>query len=107
MELYSTYVKEVYGRETIHTEDYFVTYKIHKNGCYLVDMYIVPEKRNSGLAVELDKKVEDIAKSNGCNKMLTTIDIGNIKDNVLKVIKKCKYKFLKQTEFGVYFIKDI
>lgn len=107
MSLYGEYIKELHNRDEIEGDGWFVTYKILDDYCYLVDMYIIPEKRNSGLGLELNSKVEDIAKENGCSKLLTTVDIKCVKDDNLKLIKKCGYKLLKQNDSGLFFLKDL
>lgn len=72
--LYAKYIREREGKEIIETDDGFATYQIFDNGeCYLQDIYIVPEKRNSGLATEIANKVSEIAKERGCNLLIGSV----------------------------------
>ena len=107
MSLYGDYIKELHGREEVEGDGWFVTFEIKKPYCYLIDMYIVPEKRNKGLGLELNSIIEGIAKQKECNKILTSVDINCIKDDNIKLIKKCGYKLFKENKKGLFFIKDI
>lgn len=76
MQLYSAYIKEKYNRETLcYSEKAFITYEINKDECYIVDIYVDPEFRRSGVATEIAKEVEEIAKKAGCKYLTGTVNL--------------------------------
>ena len=107
MSLYGQYIKEIFNRDEIEKEHGFATYEIKGKYCYIIDVYVVPEKRESGYATELVEDVEDMAKKSGCEYMITTADIKNVQDRNLKLIQKFGYKTLRIDKKGIYFIKEL
>lgn len=87
MSLYKEYIKEREDKDIIESDSGFATYKIFNNGeCYLQDIYVVPNKRKSGLASEMADQVVDIAKENGCHTLLGSVCVdGNEPTRNLKV----------------------
>lgn len=72
--LYAQYIKEREDRDIIESDEGFATYKILANGeCYLQDLYVVPEKRQAGLAKEMTDKVVEIAKSRNCSILVGSV----------------------------------
>ena len=47
---WANYVEERLGVHTIENEDGFVTYHFTNGACYIVDVYVVKEKRKTGTA---------------------------------------------------------
>lgn len=64
--MWSLYVKEKSGVETVSDEHGFLCYKIHGEECYLEDIFILPEYRQRGIGSDLLDKVTEIAKEAGC-----------------------------------------
>lgn len=74
MSLYSQYVQERTDRQILETEYGFCTYVIQPNQIvYIEDVYVIPEHRDSGLASKFAKDIIEIAKNQGCNKMLASV----------------------------------
>lgn len=73
-DLFLKYKKEREGVESISVEGAFITYKWLKDYCYIEDVYCVPELRKTGIAHELSKSVEKLAKENGYKKLLGSVD---------------------------------
>lgn len=74
LSLYAQYIKEREDKEVIESDEGFATYKIFSNGeCYLQDLYVIPEKRKSGLAIEMTNKVVEIAKEHGCHTLVGSV----------------------------------
>lgn len=72
--LYGQYLAEREDKEIIESNEGFATYKIFSNGeCYLQDLYVIPEKRKSGLATEMANKVVEIAKERGCKTLIGSV----------------------------------
>ena len=64
--MWSLYVKEKSGVETISDEHGFICYKIHGEECYLEDIFVIPEYRERGVGSDLLIKAEALAKEAGC-----------------------------------------
>lgn len=69
--LYAQYILEREGFEIIEDEHGFATYRIKGEECYLRDVFIKPEFRQTGVGRSYVEKISDIAKVAGC-KLLTT-----------------------------------
>ncbi|MGE3608006.1 MAG: GNAT family N-acetyltransferase [Bacteriovoracaceae bacterium] len=110
MSLYADYINEIdCGRKIIESNDYFVAYFIHPHGeCYIEDMYIIPEKRKSGLCFEILRSIEEIAKSNNC-KILShaIVKTHKNKDHVEGASVAFGFKFHSETETEKNFIKEL
>ncbi len=74
MSLYKDYIKEREDKDIVESDDGFATFKIFPNGeCYLQDLYVVPSKRQSGLATELANKIVDIARERNCKTLVGSV----------------------------------
>lgn len=73
MSLYADYIKEREGREIVEDEFGFATYRIARQECYIVDIYVSPEHRRSGHAKKYADKITEIARERGCTYLLGTI----------------------------------
>lgn len=72
--LYAQYIKEREDKQIIESHEGFATYKIFNNGeCYLQDLYVIPEKRKSGLAKEMTDAVVKIAQEQGCHTLIGSV----------------------------------
>ena len=77
--LWSKYKKEREGIITLEKEFGFVSYRMFSDSnniryCYITDIYVDHDQRKSGLALEMAKEVEKIAKDDKCDFMLGSID---------------------------------
>lgn len=106
--LFGRYSKERAGREIIECDDYFVTYSFYPTHLFIEDMYIVPEKRGTGLCNEIISGLEGHAKANGINKTVVTIspEAKNI-DQVLLVVTKLNFKIFRSSEGLIYLSREI
>lgn len=66
MSLWAKYVKERDGRETIENENGFIVFLFKGEECYLEDIYVLPEKRLSGIGSSLFAMAEERARQQGC-----------------------------------------
>ena len=74
MSLYSSYLKERTEDNIIETNAGFITYRyINPSQVYVVDIYVLPEFRNKGIASLLADQVAEEAKAKGCSEMLGTV----------------------------------
>lgn len=76
--LYSQYIKERTFDSILETSEGFATYRfVHTTGgnkaVYIVDIYTVPELRNSGVAKRFADEIVKEAKEKGCNELFGTV----------------------------------
>ena len=71
---YGKYVKEREGKEIIEGDWGFATYLLEKDLLYVVDVYVVPEKRRKGLAKSIFNKLEIEAKNKNKSHIATSLD---------------------------------
>lgn len=64
--MWKAYVKERENLDTYENEHGFITYEIHDGLCFMSDIYVKPEFRNSTAAFKLWKAVKNIAIDAGC-----------------------------------------
>ncbi len=64
--LYAEYIKERLNGHMYETEQGFASYFIKNDMCLIEDIYVKPEFRRLGLAVEFGNKIEGIAREHGC-----------------------------------------
>jgi GNAT superfamily N-acetyltransferase len=108
MELFRQYLLE---RENVHllNEEWgFATYSFGEDHVYLQDIYVVPEKRNTGLGVHLMNEVGKMAKERGCSLMLGSVDEkGNGSEDMKSIMKHLGFK--EHTKLGsvVYYLREI
>lgn len=74
MSLYGRYIKERENRDIIEREHGFATYAFVDKMCYIVDVYVVPEQRQKGVASSLIREIEGVAIDQGATVIATTAD---------------------------------
>lgn len=108
MGLYSDYLKEREGLETLEAHDGFALYKINGNECYLQDIYVVPEKRKSHVATQMADAVAEIAKSRGCKWLVGSVSpAANNAHASLLVLISYGMKLQKADKDIIFFAKEI
>lgn len=74
MSLYAQYIKEHRNDECIESDKGFCTYRyLNSNQVYIVDIFILPEYRNSKEASDMADLVVKQAKEKGCKELLGTV----------------------------------
>ena len=108
MELYRQYLLE---RENTHLLDYdwgFATYSFGDNHVYLQDIYVVPEKRDAGLGVHLMNEVGRLAKEQGHEVMIGSVDDrGEGSKNMHEIMKHLGFIKYSEENTTSYYIKEI
>lgn len=74
MSLYGQYVQERSGYHIIETADAFATYSFHNGFVVIRDLYVCPEKRRSGIAAALAKRIITEALDRDCHTAWATAD---------------------------------
>lgn len=106
--MYSDYLKERAGLETLELERGFATYKFRGLDCYIQDIYVKPEYRKEGIASILADKIAVIAKHSGINILTGSVDAraetAEASDAVLRAYGMKPYV---TDEYVTYYSKEI
>jgi GNAT superfamily N-acetyltransferase len=71
--LYTDYLKERRGLETLADEDGFISYKVNRDECFIGEMFVSKDCRQKGLGRKLLTTVVDIARMNNCARVTANI----------------------------------
>jgi len=108
--LYSQYVKEREGLDTVENENGFCTYKIGDGWVFIQDIFVTPNQRFSKTATDMADEVVDLALKNGAKVLYSHVDTNALNwEQSIKFIQKygCNaIKFDKDTGL-IYFQKKI
>lgn len=106
--LYAHYIKERENKEIVESEKGFATYCFTNDGCYIVDIYVLPEFRKSGEASNMANQITEIAKSKGFNKLYGTVSpLANGSTESLKVLLAYGFKLDSSNSQLLVLKKDI
>lgn len=75
IQMYAKYIQEREGKSVLETEHGFAIYHFLGDYLYLVDIYVEPDYRRTGLATEILNQIKDIAKKNNYKKILGSVDL--------------------------------
>lgn len=62
------------SRYVYETEDGFAMYEIEGDRCYIIELYVLPEKRRFGTAKKICEQVGNIARQKECRVILGSWD---------------------------------
>lgn len=106
--LYGKYIEEREQRDIIENDSGFASYSFVDNMCYIIDVYVIPEKRISGMASNLCDQVCEIARRRGCGKIVTSVDPKtNGASGSMQVILKYGFKVFHTDGTLVWFEKEL
>jgi ribosomal protein S18 acetylase RimI-like enzyme len=76
MSLYAEYIAEREDLRIFEDEDGFATYKIlgPGGGCYIIDIYVRPSKRQRRKASHYANEIASFAKAQGCSHLIGSVD---------------------------------
>lgn len=108
MSLFADYRKEREGVDTIEHEHGFVSYKLFSDECYIIDIYVRPDFRKTGLASVLADKVKDIAKEHKCKILTGSVDTRlQSATTSAKVLLSYGFRFLRNDGPMSYFVQEV
>lgn len=109
MSLYRDFVQETGQLGIVESEDGFATYKIFPHGeCYIVDIYVVPEKRKTDVATRFADEISEIAKVQGCKQLTgTVIPSHRGSTTSLKVLLGYGFTLLRSEVDRIWFMKEL
>jgi ribosomal protein S18 acetylase RimI-like enzyme len=106
--MYADYLNELGVRQIIETDVGFITYRVSGNECYIIDIYVAPDKRKVHAASELADYVSEQAKKSGCTYLLGSVDLASKrKTESLKVLLAYGFKLAKCDEHSLFLTKDL
>ncbi len=75
LSLYAQYILEKTNDMILETENGWATYRYINDdrSVYILDIYVVPEKRRSGEMSKMANEIAYLAKAKGCTEMIGTI----------------------------------
>lgn len=76
--LHRDYKVEHDGVRILETSEGFATYKIEDKTLNFLEIYVVPNKRGKGKAVELTHQVHKIARELGASQVIAMVDPNDI-----------------------------
>jgi len=107
MDLWAEYFKEREGYETINTGKGVISFKIIGDDCYIRDIFVHPDFRNSNEGTFLADSVTEIAKSRGC-KFLTGSAVPSLRcTGPVFGLLKYGFKIKSSHEDFIAFIKEL
>lgn len=72
--LYAQYIKERENKDIIENDKGFATFQFLNNQqCYLQDIFVLPEYRETKIATEMADKVVEMAKEKNCNVLIGSV----------------------------------
>jgi GNAT superfamily N-acetyltransferase len=81
----------------------FATYVLHPEECYIEDVYVIPERRRSGVGAKLVDKISEVAKAHGCKRLVTTVNIKTTgRENSLIACFNCGFKIITASNDIIY-----
>lgn len=86
----------------------FATYHLNGNECYIEEIYVLPEKRNSNEATKIANYISEIAKENGSSILTGSVNLrANGKEASMKVLLAYGMSPVATNGDMVYFSKGI
>lgn len=74
MSLYSNYLEEKTNDHIIETDKGFATYRfVDESTVYILDLYVLPDFRQTGTASLIADSIVEIAKKKGCTSLLGSV----------------------------------
>ena len=107
--LYGQYIKERAGRGIVENDEGFATFDyIGEDVVYIVDLYVVPEKRKEGIASKLADVIVEQAVKDGKKHLLGSVDVtAKGAEASIAVLKAYGMKEYKVVEPMIFFNKQI
>lgn len=107
--LYAQYVKERENLDIVESEKGFATYQIYDNGeCYIRDIFVAPEFRNTKLTMDMQKQINDIAKTKDCKLLVGSVCLDtNNASKSLQILLNDKWQMYKIIGNMIFVKKDV
>lgn len=108
MSMYADYLKERENKHVLENDSGFLVYRIFDEYVYIQDIYVVPEKRKTGVAAFWADHVCSIAKESGVKTLVGSVDVtANGATDSLKVLLAYGMSVDSISGNVIYFKKNI
>ncbi len=109
LSVYGQYLKERTGRGIVENEDGFASFEyIGDDTVYIVDIFVIPEKRQQRLAATMADSIVAAAVKDGKKYLLGSVDVSaNGAEASIKILEAYGMKPHKVAEPMIFFIKEI
>lgn len=105
---YGKYIQERENKYIVEDSNGFATFSYLENSVYIEEIYVIPEKRKENIASSYADKIAKLAKQNGYDKLLGSVDPKANKATIsLKVLLGYGFSLLDMDQNLIYFIKEI
>src|SRR5665213_2542353 len=106
---YGQYLTERSGRGIVENEDGFATFEyVSDDIVYIVDLFVVPEKRRQRVAANLADKIVEAAAEHGCKYLLGSVDAtAKGAEASIQVLERYGMKPYRVAEPMIFYIKEI
>jgi GNAT superfamily N-acetyltransferase len=109
MSFYANYLREKTNDEILETDKGFATYRfLNEKQVYIVDLYILPDFRQTKAASAIADHIVGVAKSRGCTELIGTV-VPSTKNSTdsLRVLLGYGMKLDSSTNDLIVFKKDL
>ena len=108
MSLYAEYLRERTSDEILETSRGFATYRYLDQTVYIVDIYVVPQFRQTGEASQMADAIAKEAKEKGCVKMIgSVVPSSRGSTNSVKVLLAYGMKLASSGQDFILFEKEL
>lgn len=108
MSLWAEYIKDREGAGCVEHENGFITYTLIGKECYIQDIYVRPEFRQTHVAATLANQVTAVAKSKGCEFLTCqVIPSAGGATTALKVILAYGFELLRSDPDRILLVKKV
>lgn len=109
LSLFGQYLKERTNKGIVETEEGFATFEyVNDEIVYIIDLYVVPEKRKQRVAANMADKIVEAAAKEGKKFLLGSVDAtahgAETSINVLEAYGMRPYKVIEPM---IFYIKEI
>jgi GNAT superfamily N-acetyltransferase len=108
MSLFAEYLREREGKEIVESDRGFATFQVLNNECYIEDIYVVPEYRQTGEAAKMANQIAEQAKTRGCVRLLgSVVPTARGSTTSLKVLLAYGFRLLRSDNNFIVLSKDL
>ncbi len=109
LSLYARYLAERTPRGIVETEDGFATFEfVGEDTVYIVDLYVVPEKRKNHIASNMADKIVEESVKQGKKFLLGSVDVtAKGAEDSCKVLEAYGMRIHKVAEPMIFYVKEI
>ena len=108
MSLYAQYISEREGKHILEHAQGFATYVFMEKGCYIEDIFVVKEYRQTGVAAHLADQIAEIAKEKGYTRLFgSVVPSANNSTISLEVLLAYGFKLDSSSNNFILLVKEI